>query len=106
MENVRKAYLQLSKKYHPDKTGNTEIFQEITNAYHRIMYPSTEQYITPWFNPSIFEDHEKHSFYSKETSTIHKNGRVYHKVKENIDGNLREYEQIHTDNLLEPFQKQ
>jgi DnaJ-class molecular chaperone len=33
-EDVRKKYLKLSKKYHPDKEGGSvEKFQEIRNAY-------------------------------------------------------------------------
>jgi DnaJ family protein A protein 2 len=34
---VRKSYLKLAVKYHPDKGGDERKFQEITEAYHKIL---------------------------------------------------------------------
>ena len=35
-EEVRKKYLSLAKKYHPDNGGNEEDFTKITNAYNTL----------------------------------------------------------------------
>jgi hypothetical protein len=37
-EEIRKAYLDLALIHHPDKGGDTEIFQSLQNAYERIRY--------------------------------------------------------------------
>jgi len=36
-EKIKKEYLRLSKKHHPDQGGNSELFQEVTRAYE-ILY--------------------------------------------------------------------
>ena len=32
-DEIRKAYLKLSKKHHPDKGGDSELFKKIQKAY-------------------------------------------------------------------------
>jgi len=36
---IRKAYLKLSRKYHPDKGGDVKQFQELSNAYESLKAP-------------------------------------------------------------------
>lgn len=39
---IRRAYLKLSRKYHPDKGGDIETFQELSNAYESLKVSAPE----------------------------------------------------------------
>ena len=39
MEEIKKAYRTASIRYHPNKGGNQEIFQQIGNAYQILVDP-------------------------------------------------------------------
>ena len=42
-EDIKKAYRKLALKYHPDKSGDSENFKEIANAYEILGDPSKRQ---------------------------------------------------------------
>jgi curved DNA-binding protein CbpA len=42
-EQIKSAYSKLVKKYHPDKGGNVELYELITNAYDILRKPETRQ---------------------------------------------------------------
>ncbi len=48
-ENLRKKYLELSKKYHPDMGGNDELMKKVNTAYDTLKV-KTANYNLPYFN--------------------------------------------------------
>ena len=122
-EDIKSAYQKLAKQYHPDRPqGNKERFQEIQNAYEHITQP--KQTISPMmfrpgpFHPSFivipgggfasfagFPGIPVHTqrpstaprqFKSTSVNVIHKNGKKFKRVTENVNGNIRiTEEEIH-----------
>ncbi len=62
---IKKRYLELSKKYHPDMTdGDTQKFQEINKAYKVV-----EQYVNSFkfsFSKSEFADQYPYAFIEED----------------------------------------
>ena len=48
VEEVRKSYLKLSKKHHPDKGGNDEHFKAIQRAYSILGDEEKKQMYDTW----------------------------------------------------------
>ena len=46
-KEIKKAYKKLASKLHPDKGGNTYLFQQVQNAYENLLNPSNQQELQP-----------------------------------------------------------
>ena len=61
-ELIRKTYLQLARKYHPDHNladETTEIFKEKTEAYQILRNPKTRAEYNDKINPEVFGEKEE-----------------------------------------------
>jgi curved DNA-binding protein CbpA len=64
-DEIKKKYLELAKKYHPDqKTGNSEIFQQISKAYEVLSNKKTRKEYDLYFLKKNFGELEEETFLS------------------------------------------
>ena len=60
-EQIRKSYLQLARRYHPDHNHSeeaTELFKEITEAYQILHNPKTRAEYNQTINLEVFGKEE------------------------------------------------
>ena len=124
-ESVKRRYKELMKRVHPDKNNGktSEEAKQIQKAYDRIMQQDTTILDDPFFalcvprhdflldSHRVFEDVEERlrimnvganelgdRYYSKTKYSVIKDGKRYVRLMENVNGNIREYEEYHQKN--------
>lgn len=124
-ENLRKKYLELSKKYHPDMGGNDEMMKKVNAAYAALKGKSTNYDFT-YFN-SLKEKLQKfvskkvYEFGSAEYECVNKINELvnsfafisdkvilnsaYNNILSKINGVLSEYRKTVLNNIPEKFLK-
>lgn len=64
-EEIKKKYIELAKKYHPDqKTGNSEMFQLVSKAYEILSNKETRKEYDLYFLKKSFDDLQEDTFFS------------------------------------------
>ena len=53
-QDIRNAYIKLSKIHHPDVGGDTRIMQLINNAYSILSNPVEREHYNSWYNKQAF----------------------------------------------------
>lgn len=61
-QNVKKAYKRLALSNHPDRGGDAERFQEISNAYNQIINPSQTTHSPDFSEHQYFNSHPHFQF--------------------------------------------
>lgn len=120
-EEIRKVYHTILKDNHPNKKGffDEAKVRDITTAYGRIMSTELRKKYETRSDPFVvfaddnlcptidtaYTDIERRMremrindtatspYYSKASYLVRRNGRTYKKIQENINGNLREFEE-------------
>lgn len=65
VEEIKKKYIDLAKKYHPDqKNGNTEMFQVVSKAYEVLSNKETRKEYDLYFLKKSFNELQEDSFFS------------------------------------------
>ena len=65
IEEIKKNYIDLAKKYHPDqKNGNTDLFQLISKAYEVLSNKETRKEYDLYFLKKSFNELQENEFFS------------------------------------------
>jgi len=89
VEEIKKNYIELAKKYHPDqKTGNVEMFQTISKAYEVLSNKETRKEYDLYFLKKSYSELQEDTFFSmkdnfKEFLTLNDNKKKM--TKEELD---------------------
>ena len=89
VEEIKKKYIELAKKFHPDqKTGNVEMFQTISKAYEILSNKETRKEYDLYFLKKSYNELQEDTFFSmkdqfKEYLTVNDNKKKM--TKEELD---------------------
>lgn len=65
VDEIKKNYIDLAKKYHPDqKNGNTEMFQMVSKAYEVLAHKETRKEYDLYFLKKSFNELQEDTFFS------------------------------------------
>jgi curved DNA-binding protein CbpA len=65
VEEIKKKYIELAKKYHPDqKNGNTEMFQLVSKAYETLSNKETRKEYDLYFLKKSVDELQEDTFFS------------------------------------------
>ncbi len=72
-QDIRNAYIKLSKIHHPDVGGDTRIMQLINNAYSILSNPVEREHYNSWYNKQAFgsSNNSDKTYSSIQNVTVH-----------------------------------